>query len=109
MSKTRLLLVLILILMAGAYFLFDLGQYFSLEFFRSQQEKIELYFAENPLQTALIFFCIYVAVTGLSLPDAERAERLEAFAAAFDGVHLIPVSRYREVAARLAGTRRSVT
>ncbi|MBT8130088.1 MAG: FAD-dependent oxidoreductase [Gammaproteobacteria bacterium] len=70
MSKTRLLLVLILILMAGAYFLFDLGQYFSLEFFRSQQEKIELYFADNPLQTALIFFCIYVAVTGLSLPGA---------------------------------------
>jgi 5,10-methylenetetrahydrofolate reductase len=29
--------------------------------------------------------------------------------AAFDGVHLIPVSRYREVAARLGGARRSGT
>jgi dihydrolipoamide dehydrogenase len=70
MSKARLLLLLILVLMIGSYFIFDLGQYFSLDFFRSQQEKIELYFAANPLRTALMFFCIYVAVTGLSLPGA---------------------------------------
>ena len=70
MNKTRLLLVLVLILALGSFFVFDLGQYFSLEFFKSQQERINLYFEANPLQTALIFFCIYVAVTGLSLPGA---------------------------------------
>ena len=70
MSKTRLLLVLLLILIVGTYFIFDLGQYFSLDFFKSQQEKIELYFAANPLRTGLIFFGIYVTVTGLSLPGA---------------------------------------
>jgi pyruvate/2-oxoglutarate dehydrogenase complex dihydrolipoamide dehydrogenase (E3) component/uncharacterized membrane protein YdjX (TVP38/TMEM64 family) len=56
--------------MVGSYFIFDLGEYFSLDFFKAQQVFIEDYFAENPLQTALIFFCIYVTVTGLSLPGA---------------------------------------
>ncbi|MGB5455415.1 MAG: FAD-dependent oxidoreductase [Gammaproteobacteria bacterium] len=70
MSKAKLLLVLVIVLMIGSYFMFDLGGYFSLDFFKSQQEKIDQYYAARPLQAALIFFCIYVAVTGLSLPGA---------------------------------------
>ena len=70
MSKARLLLVLALVLIIASYFIFDLGEYFSLDFFKAQQEIIDDFFAENPLQTALIFFCIYVTVTGLSLPGA---------------------------------------
>jgi pyruvate/2-oxoglutarate dehydrogenase complex dihydrolipoamide dehydrogenase (E3) component/uncharacterized membrane protein YdjX (TVP38/TMEM64 family) len=64
-----LVLVAVAVLIAG-FFLFDLSQYFSLDFFKSQQAAIDAYFQANPLQTALIFFAIYVAVTGLSLPGA---------------------------------------
>ena len=54
----------------AAYFVFDLGQYFSLGYLKSQQAAIDAYYRSNPLQTAAGFFLIYVAVTGLSLPGA---------------------------------------
>ena len=38
--------------------------------FKAQQAAIDAYFLAHPLQTAAIYFAIYVAVTGLSLPGA---------------------------------------
>jgi len=52
------------------FFAFDLGRYFQLEFFRSKQSAIEEFRSANPLAAAGIFFAIYVAVTGLSVPGA---------------------------------------
>jgi pyruvate/2-oxoglutarate dehydrogenase complex dihydrolipoamide dehydrogenase (E3) component/uncharacterized membrane protein YdjX (TVP38/TMEM64 family) len=54
----------------AAFFVFDLGRFFSLEQFRTQQSVIETYHHAHPLQTALTFFAVYVAVTALSLPGA---------------------------------------
>ena len=53
-----------------AFFAFDLGHYFTLEYFKSQQALIDEYHAAHPVQTAAIFFAIYVAVTALSFPGA---------------------------------------
>src|SRR6185369_11915508 len=53
-----------------AFFALDLRQYFSIEFFQSRRAAIDAYYAANPLQTAAVFFALYVAVTGLSLPGA---------------------------------------
>ena len=70
MSKSRLFVLLLIVALIGAFFVFDLGRYVSLEFFKSQQASIAAWYAENPLKTIAGFFLIYVAVTGLSLPGA---------------------------------------
>jgi uncharacterized membrane protein YdjX (TVP38/TMEM64 family) len=63
-------LVLILIGAIAAYFLFDLGQYLSLENFKAQQAEIVAAKDSNPLLYVAGFFLLYVAVTGLSIPGA---------------------------------------
>ena len=70
MSKSRVVLLIVLVALIAAFFAFDLKQYFSLDFFKLQQAAIDAYFQAHPLQTAGIYFAIYVAVTGLSLPGA---------------------------------------
>ena len=70
MNPRKLLLLLALALLIGAFFAFDLGRFFSLDYFKSQQAAIEAYRAAHPWLTAGLFFLIYVAVTGLSLPGA---------------------------------------
>ncbi len=70
MSKTRLALGVLIIVLIGTFFAFDLGQYFTLDFFKSRQAQFQDYRDQNPLQAALVFFILYVTVTGLSLPGA---------------------------------------
>src|SRR5512134_1618897 len=70
MSKGRLVLLVVLVALIAAFFAFDLKQYFSLEFFKQQQAVIDAYYQAHPLRTAAIYFALYVAVTGLSLPGA---------------------------------------
>ncbi len=70
MNRSRLALVAAIAIAIAAFFILDLGRFFTLDFFKSQQAAINGYFDANPLKTAAIFFAIYVAVTGLSLPGA---------------------------------------
>ncbi|MFT7549698.1 MAG: dihydrolipoamide dehydrogenase, partial [Candidatus Azotimanducaceae bacterium] len=53
-----------------AFFYFDFGQYFSLEYIKSQQAELDLLVQEDPVTSAMAFFAVYVAVTALSLPGA---------------------------------------
>lgn len=62
MNKKLLILALALGAGAGFYFLGGF-EVISLDYFRSQLEQ-------NPVQTGLIFFALYIVVTGLSLPGA---------------------------------------
>ena len=66
----KALLVLILIGAIAAYFLFDLGQYLSLENFKASQAEIVAAKDANPILYIAGFFLLYVAVTGLSIPGA---------------------------------------
>ena len=70
MNARKLLLILALALLVGAFFAFDLGRFFSLDYVKSQQAVVEAYRSAQPALTAGIFFAVYVAVTGLSLPGA---------------------------------------
>ncbi len=63
-------LVLILVGAIAAYFLFDLGQYLSLENFKARQAEIVAAKDATPLLYVAGFFLLYVAVTGLSIPGA---------------------------------------
>ncbi len=70
MSKGKLLLLAALAVLIACYFVFDLGMYFSLDYFKARQADIMDYYAANRLPTVAIFAAIYVAVTALSLPGA---------------------------------------
>jgi len=70
MNKSKVLLIAVIAALVAAFFVFDLGRFLTLDFFRSQQLEIMSYYHARPLQAAAIFFAVYVAVTGLSLPGA---------------------------------------
>ncbi len=68
--KSRKIILLILVILAIAFFIFDLGQYFSLDYLRDSQSAIEDYKLSHPINSASIYFIVYIIVTGLSLPGA---------------------------------------
>ncbi len=70
MKPSRLILASVLLLLAGAFFAFDLQHFLSLDGLKAQQAAIADYRAAHPLLTSALYGLIYVAVTGLSLPGA---------------------------------------
>ncbi len=70
MNKGKLVILIVILAGIAAFFAFDVPQYLSIEFFQKQRALIDAYFTAHPLETAAIFFAVYVAVTGLSLPGA---------------------------------------
>ena len=70
MNKKKLGLFVLIAALVVSYFLFDLGRFFSLDYFKGQHAAIEAYRAAHPWATAGMFFAIYVAVTALSFPGA---------------------------------------
>ncbi len=70
MNKGKLLAVIGLAALIAAFFIFDLGKYFGLDYIKSQQAAVQAYYTANPVQAIGAFFGVYVAVTALSLPGA---------------------------------------
>ncbi len=70
MQTRKLLIAAVILGLFVAFFAFDLGHYFTLDYFKSQQAAIDHYYAMNPLRTVAIFFAVYVAATALSFPGA---------------------------------------
>jgi len=69
-KKNKLLLFCTILAAISLFFIFDMQQYLTLEFFRSQQIAIKNYYSAHPVQTGLYFFFTYIIVTSLSLPGA---------------------------------------
>jgi dihydrolipoamide dehydrogenase len=63
-------LVLLLLLLVALFFVLDLGQYLNLEYLKSRHADLLSWRDANPIQSALLFFLVYVAVTAISLPGA---------------------------------------
>ncbi len=70
MNPRKVLLLLALALAIGAFFVFDLGRFLSLDYLKQSQANFAELYASRPLQVAGVFFLIYVAATALSLPGA---------------------------------------
>jgi dihydrolipoamide dehydrogenase len=70
MTRGRIALVVAIAVLIAAFFVFDFGRFFSLDYLKSQQSALDEFYRANPFLTAAVFFAIYVAVTGLSLPGA---------------------------------------
>lgn len=62
--------IVFILAIAGAFFWWDLGQYLSLEFLKSNRATFESYYESNPGTVAAGFVAIYILSTALSLPGA---------------------------------------
>ncbi len=70
MTKSRWLVLLLVVGAIVAFFALDLGRFASLAYLKAQQAEFEAFYATRPVLTIAVFFMVYVAVTGLSLPGA---------------------------------------
>ena len=70
MSKKKLLIVALLVLLVVAFFAYDLGRFLSLDYIKSRQADFTALAAARPWLVGASFFAIYVTVTALSLPGA---------------------------------------
>ncbi|WP_339489860.1 FAD-dependent oxidoreductase [Pseudomonas sp. EL_65y_Pfl2_R95] len=70
MNTRKILLMGVILALLGSFFVFDLGQYLSLDALKAQQASLNAQVSAQPLLAAGVFFLIYVAVTALSLPGA---------------------------------------
>jgi len=70
MNKKQLLILTIIGLALAGWFMLDLGQYLQLETAQARIGDLQDWYADNPLLAGAIYFAVYVAVTGLSVPGA---------------------------------------
>ena len=70
MSRGRLLLLLVMGSLVGAFFVFDLDAYLSLSRLQAHQEQASAWVQAHFGQAALLFTLLYVITTALSLPGA---------------------------------------
>ncbi len=70
MINNKWLLLGLLLAAIIAFFAFDIDSYLTLEYFNQQKHRLFDYYQQHPAQTALVYFAVYVVVTGLSLPGA---------------------------------------
>lgn len=70
MTRARLLLLLVMGCLIGAFFAFDLGHYLSLSQLQARQASLALWVDRHFVAASLLFLVIYVLSTALSLPGA---------------------------------------
>jgi len=69
-SRSRALVLALIVVLAGAFFALGGHRYLALEQLRAHEEAVQRTFRQHPAGTAAAYFLAYVAVTGLSLPGA---------------------------------------
>ena len=69
-NAPKLILIGIIVILAAAFFAFDLGRFLTLANLKAQQQAFADYYARHAGFTILVYFAIYVTVTALSLPGA---------------------------------------
>ncbi len=70
MSRGKIVLLVVLAAMIAAFFIFDLGRFFNLEYIKGQQVALSAFYQDNTLLTVGGYFAVYLLVTALSLPGA---------------------------------------
>lgn len=66
----RIIVIIVLAAVIAAFFVFDLGQYLTLDALKAQQADIAGIYDARPVLVIGLFFLVYVAVTAASLPGA---------------------------------------
>ena len=70
MNKLKITLLVLVVAAIAAFFMFDVGQYLDLAYFKAQQDRLQALVDARPIISAALFALIYIAVTALSLPGA---------------------------------------
>lgn len=70
MRRGQVVLIALLLAAGGAFILLDLGQYFSLDYLKSQKLALLECYEHHSAVTILVYFLVYVLVTALSVPGA---------------------------------------
>lgn len=70
MKLSRIGLLSCVVILIGLFFVFDLQQYLTLEFLKSKQHTIQVYYHSNPFSALTLYLLIYMLATALSLPGA---------------------------------------
>ena len=70
MNPKKIAVVIGLLLLIAAFFVFDLGRFFSLDYIKGAQNEFAALYQAQPGLVIGAFFAAYVAVTALSLPGA---------------------------------------
>jgi pyruvate/2-oxoglutarate dehydrogenase complex dihydrolipoamide dehydrogenase (E3) component/uncharacterized membrane protein YdjX (TVP38/TMEM64 family) len=101
MNKKKIIIAVLLVAAIAAFFVFDLGRFFSLAYLKQSQAGFAELYAQQPALVIGVFFAVYVAVTALSFPGA--AVLTLAGGAIFGlGIGLVVVSFASTVGATLA-------
>ncbi|MCL6250779.1 FAD-dependent oxidoreductase [Altererythrobacter sp. KTW20L] len=66
----RIILATLLALALAAWFIFDLGQYLTLDTLKAQRDAMLGFYGANPALVLALFFLVYVLLTALSVPGA---------------------------------------
>ena len=101
MKNNKILLLLVILTIIGAWFYFDLGQYLTLEAAKREQLTLQDYIIDNPITAYISFFSLYILVTALSIPGASILTLLSAALFGF-WTSLIMVSFASTIGATLA-------
>ncbi len=70
MSRGKIILIAVIVILIALLFYIGPEQYLNLEFIKSKLDQLVAYKTANPLISALIFSAIYIAVTAASIPGA---------------------------------------
>src|SRR5690606_6892298 len=70
MKSGRLLVLLVVVLLVGGFFAFDLDRYLTLAELETRQAHLVEYYRAHPVRTLALYVGLYVALTALSLPVA---------------------------------------
>lgn len=70
MSQSKIITFVLVAVGVSLFFLFDLGQYLTLEYLKSEKANILALYEQNAFSTIAIYMLVYIAVTALSLPGA---------------------------------------
>jgi len=92
--KTKIIIAVLFVALIASFFIFDLGQYFSLDYLKEQKAALNQFYQENAVLMIGAFFLIYVAMAALALPAATL---LTVAAGALFGfwVGVVVVSRFK--------------
>ncbi|QUN31732.1 TVP38/TMEM64 family protein (plasmid) [Cupriavidus sp. KK10] len=119
-NRNRVLIIVAIMALFGAYFGLDLGRYLNLGHLKAGQAALQGYYAAHPAEAIAGYFLLYVSVTALSLPGAAImtlaggaifglwvGTLLVSFASTFGATLAFLVSRYlfREAVQRRFGDR----
>ena len=66
----KIIILMVIVVLIASFFIFDLGQYLTLSYLKSQQQVFNNYYQDHRFSTLLIYFLTYILVTALSLPGA---------------------------------------